>query len=113
MMRPSKQETLEAAIAATADRGLNYGSPEDNFRRIARLWNAHILNRHGDRYGGDTTIALPLLDEHDVVMMMVLMKVARLENQPSHGDSWVDVAGYAACGNNLPQHDQARNRREG
>jgi hypothetical protein len=26
------------------------------------------------------------------------LKLARLENQPDHMDSWVDLAGYAACG---------------
>ena len=31
-------------------------------------------------------------------MMMALMKIARLQNMPSHLDSWVDLAGYAACG---------------
>jgi Domain of unknown function (DUF6378) len=25
------------------------------------------------------------------------LKLARLENQPDHMDSWVDLAGYAAC----------------
>lgn len=100
--RPTKQTTLEAAIAAVADRGLNYGTPEDNFQRIARLWSAHLVNRYADGRGGDTTVMTPTLDAHDVAMMMTLMKIARLENQPVHDDSWIDIAGYAACGNNLP-----------
>jgi len=91
--RPTKRETLEKAIDAVADRGLNYGSPEDNFNRIARRWQLHFLNR----YGVNVTV-----DAHDVAQMMVDMKLARLENQPHHEDSWVDIAGYAACGNNLP-----------
>lgn len=91
--RPTKRETLEKAIDAVADRGLNYGSPEDNFNRIARRWQLHFLNR----YGIEVTV-----DAHDVAQMMVDMKLARLENQPRHEDSWVDIAGYAACGNNLP-----------
>jgi len=37
----------------------------------------------------------------DVAQMMVLMKIARLENSPTHMDSWIDVAGYAACGGEL------------
>lgn len=91
--RPTKAETLDAAKAAVADRGLNYGTPEDNFARIAALWQTHLVNR----YGGEHKI-----DPHDVAQMMVLMKVARLENDPGHLDSWTDVAGYAACGANLP-----------
>jgi hypothetical protein len=30
--------------------------------------------------------------------MMALMKIARLATNPAHEDSWVDLAGYAACG---------------
>lgn len=86
----TKQELLDYASAAVADRGLNYGTPEDNFGRIAALWNTHLANR------------LPgALTGSDVAMMMVLMKVARLENSPEHLDSWIDVAGYAACGATL------------
>lgn len=93
----TKRDVLEKAIAAVADRGLNYGKPEDNFRRIARLWNAHLVNRHSDKAGGDTVTALPKLDEIDVALMMALMKIARLDNDPTHLDSIVDLAGYAAC----------------
>jgi hypothetical protein len=94
--RPTKAATLEAATAAVADRGLNYGSPEDNFTRIGELWTTHLRNRYG-------LAPHPVIDAHDVAMMMVLMKVARLQNQPLHSDSWIDIAGYAACGNNLPE----------
>lgn len=87
----NKQQLLDAAKAAVADRGLNYGTPEDNFDRIANLWTAHLTNRNCDFDFSAT----------DVAMMMVLMKVARLENQPHHDDSWIDIAGYAACGANL------------
>lgn len=89
----TKEDTLEAAIKAVSDRGLNYGSPEDNFIRIANLWTTHVRNRYG---------ISAILDAHDVALMLLLMKVARLENCPTHEDSWVDIAGYAACGNSLP-----------
>lgn len=101
MSKTTKADILEAATAAVADRGLNYGRPENNFNRIASLWNAHMRNRYAEGIGGDTTIALPTLDGADVSMMMVLMKVARLENTPDHKDSWIDIAGYAACGGEL------------
>jgi hypothetical protein len=88
----TKDELLDAAKAAVADRGLNYGSPEDNFARIAELWQTHLRNR------GQREI---VIQDFDVAMMMVLLKVARLENEPSHLDSWTDIAGYAACGATL------------
>lgn len=99
--RMTKRRLLETAIETVAGRGLNYGRPEDNFLRIARLWNVHLLNRHGEGFGGDTTVALPTLDAIDVALMMDLMKTARLENSPTHMDSWIDKAGYAACGGEI------------
>lgn len=85
----SKSEALGLATAAVADRGLNYGRPEDNFERISARWRTHLHNRFG--------VDLPL-DAASVAMMMADMKLARLENAPGHLDSWVDLAGYAACG---------------
>ena len=95
----TKRDVLDAAIAATADRGLNYGSPEDNFTRIARRWQVHFQNR----YGLDVAI-----DAHDVAMMMADLKLARLENKPDHPDSWIDLAGYAACGGAMRGPDDIR-----
>lgn len=88
----NKQELLDAAKKAVGDRGLNYGRPEDNFARIARRWQVHFKNR----YDLDVTI-----DSADVAQMMADMKLARLENDPAHLDSWTDLAGYAACGADL------------
>lgn len=89
----TKADVLNAAIGAVGDRGLNYGAPEDNFDRIARLWNAHMHNR-----GIGTQVSL---NATDVAMMCALLKVARLQHQPDHLDSWVDLAGYAACGGEI------------
>lgn len=33
--------------------------------------------------------------------MLVDLKVTRAWGNPSHGDNWVDIAGYAACGGEL------------
>jgi hypothetical protein len=87
--RTTKAGLLDAAKAAVADRGLNYGKPEDNFERIARLWTQHLRNRDQE----DVVVTAA-----DVATMMVLLKIARLQNDPTHLDSWVDIAGYAACG---------------
>lgn len=92
--RMTKVKLLDAAKATVADRGTAYGGVEDNFGRIARLWSAHLLNRTGTIF---------TFTPDDVVQMMVLMKVARLENQPNHLDSWTDIAGYAACGAEITQ----------
>jgi hypothetical protein len=89
----------EAARIVTGERRGAYGSPENNFERIARFWTAHLANRYGD----DKKFHLgpPKLDGTDVALMMVLLKAARLANQPDHRDSWVDISGYAACGGSI------------
>jgi len=88
----SKAKLLDLAKQAVVDRGLNYGKPEDNFRRIARRWQVHFLNRYGIFIQFDST---------DVAIMCVDLKLARLDNNADHLDSWIDVAGYAACGANI------------
>ena len=61
----------------------DYGSPESNFLSIAKLWSA---------YKGIDFSAL------DVSMMMSLLKIARIRTGTATEDSFVDLAGYAACG---------------
>ena len=92
------KELLEAAIQTVADRGAPYGGVEDNFGRIARYWNAHLVATGitGPNEPGDGP-----LGPEDVAMMMILMKLARLVNAPDRADSWIDIAGYAACGGSM------------
>lgn len=63
-----------------------YGTPEDSFSAIAALWTAYI---------GYKAVKFTAAD---VACMMILLKIARLKGSASHADSWVDAAGYAACG---------------
>lgn len=79
---------LDEAKAAVDARRPVYGSPKPNFQRIAALWSAY--------FGKDVSLA-------DVANLMILVKVARLQETPSHRDSWVDVAGYADCGFEVSQ----------
>lgn len=94
-----KQSIAEEALhIVTGARRSAYGTPEQNFARIARLWNAHLVNRFADGFGGDTAIAVPRLEAGDVAAMMRLMKEARLAETPDHRDSYVDLVGYSLCG---------------
>ncbi len=80
----TRKECLEsAAKAVLTDRSQQYGEPEDSFRMIARLWSVYL----------DYAVR-----PCDVAAMMALLKIARLGENPLHADSWVDLAGYAACG---------------
>lgn len=78
-----RPQTLHAAHAAVTHGRAGYGTPADNFARVAAYWGQHL--------GVVVTAS-------DVAVMMVLLKAARLRNDPGHEDSWVDIAGYAACG---------------
>lgn len=85
-----RQTCLRDAERITAGkRESDYGTPEDCFKRIAGLWNVYL----DGAAGGRTQIG-----PGDVAAMMALVKIARLVNTPNHYDSWVDIAGYAACG---------------
>jgi hypothetical protein len=78
-------EALRAAAAIiTGDRDVQYGGPEENFDRIAKIWS--IIT--------GTTIT-----KEDVAMMMVGLKVARYASKSGYQpDTWIDIAGYAGCG---------------
>lgn len=79
----SRAEILDCArIAVTGEREQQYGKPEDNFAIIAKLWSA---------YKGDSFTPV------DVAMMMALLKIARIKTGVGTVDSFVDLAGYAAC----------------
>jgi hypothetical protein len=69
------------------DRNLQYGEPEDNFNAIAKMWSAFL----------DIPISAP-----QVAAMMILLKTARIKSSEGRDkDSWIDVAGYAACGGEI------------
>ena len=87
-MSDAKTDVLaEAQRIVTGARRQAYGTPEDNFRRISNLWNAHMVNT------GREAVFQP----RDVATLMTLMKLARLVETPNHRDSIVDAIGYLAC----------------
>lgn len=82
---PIRQNVLETATAlTTGDRNASYGDPTDYFQRIAAIYNA---SKQDDR---------PSINEHDVALFMVAVKLARLAHSPGHYDSAVDLAAYVA-----------------
>ncbi len=76
----------KAEQCVCGQREQDYGSPENNFQEIADLWTAYT----GVRF----TAA-------DVAMMMALFKIARIKTGTATEDSFVDLAGYAACGGEI------------
>jgi len=92
----NRHETLEAALHAVTDRGVTYGKPEDVFGLIADLWTAYLGKK----------LDAPLAG-FDVSQLMILLKVARAKHNPNHHDNQVDIAGYAACANELTETPRA------
>lgn len=87
---------LEKALEiTTGQREETYGGPENSFALIAELWAPYIRTKCIP-FGLDVVI-----NPEDVAIMMALLKVARLASNASHLDSWVDLAGYAACGGEI------------
>lgn len=92
-VRSPESVCAEADRLVSADRQASYGHPADNFDRVARLWRAYLSGRWS-RPGA--LVNLGPLEAGDVALMMVLLKIARLEHG-YHRDSAVDIAGYAKC----------------
>lgn len=89
----NRLDTLKAAAECVCgSREEDYGSPEDNFGVIAALWTAYT--------GTDVT-------PKDVAMMMALLKIARAK-AGSKPDTYVDLAGYAACGAEISAREPKR-----
>lgn len=84
----NRAEVLDAAKKCVCgQRQQDYGNPEDNFQRIADLWNAYM---GGKRF-------TPV----DVAVMMALLKVARIKTGTGTDDCYIDLAGYAACASEI------------
>lgn len=82
----------QAKKCVCGQREQDYGTPESNFQLIADLWNGYLgfMDHPQDQ-----------IRATDVAMMMALLKIARIRNGGGSGDSFVDLAGYAACGGEI------------
>lgn len=88
-----RNQTLDTAKAAVNRAPKSYGNPREHFERVARHWSAHLQG-----ISAYLVSPPPRLKPEDVAIMLGLVKIARLEHDPQHADSWCDLAGYAACG---------------
>lgn len=88
----TREECLAAAKACVCgQRQQDYGTPEDSFNAIGKLWTAYK--------GVEFSVV-------DVAMMMALLKIARIQTGRGTDDSFVDLAGYAACGAEINSANQ-------
>ena len=77
---------LKHAADILADRNQTYGDPRQSMAAIAARWSVTL--------GHPVTPA-------QVVLCMLDLKLARLQRDPRHQDSMVDVIGYAALLNEV------------
>lgn len=87
----SKPLLEQAHDIITGERAQQYGPVSESFGKIAAIWAA-ILNTE--------------VTAHDVALCMIGLKVARATNG-YHFDSFLDIAGYAACAEQLDNEAKA------
>lgn len=96
-----KENILQEAMRIIyGDREKTYGSPEKNLLTIAGLWATYLKGKYPDK----PLDAMFYMTIDDVCLMMVLLKVARLANDPTHRDSQADGCGYFALMERVQEH---------
>lgn len=89
----NRAQVLEtAAKCVCGKREQDYGKPEDNFQTIANFWGEYL--------------GVASITAKDVAIMMALMKIARVKTGTATEDSFVDIAGYAACGGEIASKEK-------
>lgn len=86
---PPRSDILRDAHAAICnDRNASYGEPRDNFSAIAQMWTIYLQKKLGH---------LENLSAKDVGDLFILAKMGRNIHGNTTRDTYVDIAGYAAC----------------
>jgi hypothetical protein len=79
------------------DRQNSYGDAEDNFTRIAALWNIQFGHKLKEP-----------LSSKDVALAMIHVKCARAITSPGHLDNAVDGAGYFVCLGGIIENEKGK-----
>ncbi|WP_050697984.1 DUF6378 domain-containing protein [Anaeromassilibacillus senegalensis] len=91
----NRLEILDAAQKRVCERQNDHGKPEDNFSLIANYWEIYI------KYHCVSPDGCVCIRPKDVAMLMALLKIARVCTGKKPEDSYIDLAGYAACGGEI------------
>lgn len=97
----SREEILEKAKECVCGhREQDYGKPENNFETIGLLWGVYLNAAHPEY---TQSFPINIIGAKDVAMMMALLKIARICTGTGTEDSFIDLAGYAACGGEIAE----------
>lgn len=78
---------IELILAARED---EYGSAQENFEKIGKVWAA--------------LLEIEEIPPYQVALMMDALKTVRLFRNPDHEDSWLDKEGYTKHGKEIANH---------
>ena len=88
----NRDDILKTAMELiNGDRAKDYGDVHENHQRIAELWSVV--------FGIKITV-------YQVVLCLILLKVARLIYSPKKIDSWVDIGGYTGLGGEFVEKEK-------
>ena len=105
MKRAEVLDTAKKCVCGQREQ--DYGTPEDNFSTIGCLWSTYLRAAHPELA---TVLPLNGITPKDVAVMMSLLKVARIATGNSP-DSFVDLAGYAACAGEIATQSTEQKKR--
>lgn len=81
----------QAAELVAGERDRQHGKKLENHKNIARLWHTYLRKR------------IDYISEHDVAMLMCLLKIARTQTGDHNVDDYIDLAGYAGCAGEIAE----------
>jgi|TARA_R100001163_G_C4980590_1_gene136865 hypothetical protein len=88
----NREQILKKAIELiNIDRAEDYGPAYENHKRVAELWSVV--------FGIKVTV-------FQVVLCLILLKIARLIYSPSKTDSWIDIGGYTGLGGEFVEKEK-------
>jgi hypothetical protein len=99
--KPERVQILnEAAGLIVGQRQEDYGTPEENFQRMADYANIHFKKNLENN--------IPI-SARQTAEYMILLKMARTINSPTR-DSYVDIGGYAGIAGELAKNEKTEGK---
>lgn len=96
---PNGAEPLSGVDAILKERGSTYGDSGVNLRCMEEMWSAYKRGEHAARCAGSDDFReeldrRPNSQAHDMAMLMVIAKIARVATGLPHADNYDDMQGY-------------------